>query len=150
MMGDMPYAHVVLGTIDVEEMPPIMYHQASPPWILVNSSMPWICSSVEKTKKYQLLSAMNIIKTERRDKMNDDWMNSIMICYIKWDLFASIEDEKILKRFQSLKNHKINLPCEGLRCVLYICISSFEYIILSCFFTKKYYFNFVLFQSRIS
>ena len=39
-------------------------------------------------------SAMNIIKTERRNKMNDDWLNSSMMCYIEWDLFASIENEK--------------------------------------------------------
>ncbi|CAD6214306.1 unnamed protein product [Miscanthus lutarioriparius] len=47
-------------------------------------------------------SAMNIIKTERRNKMNDDWLNSSMMCYIERDLFASIEDEKILKHFQGL------------------------------------------------
>ncbi|CAD6210141.1 unnamed protein product [Miscanthus lutarioriparius] len=55
-------------------------------------------------------SAMNIIKTDRRNKMNDDWMNNSMICYIERDLFASIEDDKILKRFQGLRNRKINLP----------------------------------------
>jgi hypothetical protein len=51
--------------------------------------------------------------------MNDDWMNNNMTCYIEWDLFASIEDEKILKCFQGLKNRKINLPPEGPRCVLF-------------------------------
>ncbi|XP_072149528.1 uncharacterized protein [Setaria viridis] len=55
-------------------------------------------------------SAMNIIKTERRNKMNDDWLNNSMMCYIERDLFASIEDEKILKRFQGLRNRKMNLP----------------------------------------
>jgi len=44
-------------------------------------------------------SAMNIIKTERRNKMNDDWLNSSMMCYIEWHLFASIENEKNLKHF---------------------------------------------------
>ncbi|CAD6223138.1 unnamed protein product [Miscanthus lutarioriparius] len=57
-------------------------------------------------------SAMNIIKTERRNKMNDEWMNNSMICYIERDLFASVEDDKILKRFQGFKNRKINLPRE--------------------------------------
>ncbi|XP_022681255.1 uncharacterized protein LOC111256822 [Setaria italica] len=60
-------------------------------------------------------SAMNIIKTERRNKMNDDWLNNNMMCYIERDLFASIEDEKILKRFQGLRNRKMNLPNEGSR-----------------------------------
>jgi hypothetical protein len=64
-------------------------------------------------------SAMNIIKTDRRNKMNDDWMNNSMICYIERDLFASIEDDKILKRFQGLRNRKINLPPKVPRCVLF-------------------------------
>lgn len=37
------------------------------------------------------------------------------MCYIERDLFVSIEDEKILKRFQGLRNRKINLPNEGSR-----------------------------------
>jgi len=78
-------------------------------------------------------SAMNIIKTERRNKMNDDWLNSSMICFIERDLFASIEDEKILKRFQGLRNRKMNLPNEGSRCVLFTCINLFQYIMLSYF-----------------
>jgi len=64
-------------------------------------------------------SAMNIIKTERRNKMNDEWMNNSMICYIERDLFASVEDDKILKRFQGFKNRTINLPRERPRCVLF-------------------------------
>ncbi|CAD6226544.1 unnamed protein product [Miscanthus lutarioriparius] len=46
--------------------------------------------------------ALTIIRTERRNKVNDDWLNSSMIS-IQQDLFASVEDEKILKRFQDLK-----------------------------------------------
>jgi len=48
-------------------------------------------------------STMNIIKNERRNKMNDDWMNNSMICYIKRDLFASVDDEK---NFKALSRHK--------------------------------------------
>ena len=90
--------------------------------------LPVATATVEKA-----FSAMNIIKTERRNKMNDDWLNSSMMCYIERDLFASIEDEKILKRFQGLRNHKMNLPNEGSRCVLFTCICLFQYIMLSCF-----------------
>ena len=49
----------------------------------------------------------------------DDWMNNSMICYIERDVFASVEDENFLKRFQGFKNRKINLPREGTRCVLF-------------------------------
>jgi len=74
---------------------------------------------VATTTVERAFSAMNIIKTERRNKMNDEWMNNSMICYIERDLFASVEDDKILKRFQGFKNRKINLPRERPRCVLF-------------------------------
>ncbi|XP_072147524.1 uncharacterized protein [Setaria viridis] len=70
---------------------------------------------VTTTTIERAFSAMNIIKTERRNKMNNDWLNSSMMCYIERDLFASIEDEKILKRFQGLRNRKMNLPNEDSR-----------------------------------
>ncbi|CAD6270375.1 unnamed protein product [Miscanthus lutarioriparius] len=76
--------------------------------------LPVATSTVERA-----FSAMNIIKTEQRNKMNDEWMNNSMICYIERDLFASVEDDKILKRFQGFKNRKINLPRERPRCVLF-------------------------------
>jgi hypothetical protein len=58
----------------------------------------------------RVFSAMNIIKTERRNKMGDEWMNNSMLCYIERDMFVEIEDEKILKHFQGLRTRKINLP----------------------------------------
>ena len=64
---------------------------------------------VATTTIERAFSPMNIIKTERRNKMNDDWLNSSMMCYIERNLFTSIEDEKILKRSQGLRNHKMNL-----------------------------------------
>lgn len=41
-------------------------------------------------------SAMNIIKTDLQNKMNDEWMNHSMICYIERDICANIKDNKIL------------------------------------------------------
>uniref|UniRef100_A0A8I6Y8A0 TTF-type domain-containing protein n=1 Tax=Hordeum vulgare subsp. vulgare TaxID=112509 RepID=A0A8I6Y8A0_HORVV len=55
-------------------------------------------------------SAMKIIKTDLRNKMNDDWMNHSMLCYIERDIFASIEDDKILEFFQSMRSRKKQLP----------------------------------------
>jgi hypothetical protein len=55
-------------------------------------------------------SAMNIIKTERRNKMGDEWMNNSMLCYIERGMFVDIQDEKILKHFQGLRTQKIKLP----------------------------------------
>jgi hypothetical protein len=55
-------------------------------------------------------STMNIIKTELQNKTVDEWLNHHMVCYIERDIFASIEDAKILNYFQHMRNRKINLP----------------------------------------
>jgi hypothetical protein len=55
-------------------------------------------------------SAMKIITTDLRNKMNDDWMNHSMLCYIERDIFASIEDDKILDCFQSIRSRKKQVP----------------------------------------
>uniref|UniRef100_A0A8I6YCR1 HAT C-terminal dimerisation domain-containing protein n=1 Tax=Hordeum vulgare subsp. vulgare TaxID=112509 RepID=A0A8I6YCR1_HORVV len=55
-------------------------------------------------------SDMKIIKTYLRNKMNDGWMNHIMLCYIERSIFANIEDEKILEHFQSMRSHKRQIP----------------------------------------
>ena len=53
---------------------------------------------------------MNIIKTELRNKTGDEWLNHRMVCYIERDIFASIEDAKILSYLQHIRTRKINLP----------------------------------------
>jgi hypothetical protein len=67
--------------------------------------LPVATASVER-----VFSAMNIIKTELRNKTEDEWLNHHMVCYIERDIFASIEDAKILSYFQHMRNRKINLP----------------------------------------
>jgi len=74
---------------------------------------------VATTTVERAFSAINIIKTDRRNKMNDNWMNNSMLCYIERDLFASIKNDKILMRFQGLRNRKMNLPHKVPRCVLF-------------------------------
>jgi hypothetical protein len=56
------------------------------------------------------LSAMNIIKTELRSIMNDDWMNYNMVCYIEQDVFQSINHDDILYHFQAYKSRRGILP----------------------------------------
>lgn len=63
--------------------------------------LPVATATVERT-----FSAMKIIKTELRNKMADDWINDSMICYIEREIFAAIDDERILQRFQSMNNRK--------------------------------------------
>jgi hypothetical protein len=42
---------------------------------------------------------MNIIKIERRNKMDDEWMSSSTMCYIERDIFADIEDKRYFETF---------------------------------------------------
>jgi hypothetical protein len=58
----------------------------------------------------RVFSVMKIIKTDRRNKMDDDWLNDLMICYNKKEIFKGIDNEAIMKRFQALKYWRMNLP----------------------------------------
>ena len=42
--------------------------------------------------------------------MGDDWMNHRMVCYIERDVFVSIEESKIIERFQGYRTRKGVLP----------------------------------------
>jgi hypothetical protein len=55
-------------------------------------------------------SSINIIKTELWNKTGDEWLNHRMMCYIKRDIFTSIEDAKILNYFQDTRTRRVNLP----------------------------------------
>ncbi|XBI94682.1 hypothetical protein VPH35_031280 [Triticum aestivum] len=52
----------------------------------------------------------SIIKTGLRNKMGDDWMNHRMVCYIERDVFVTIEESKIIERFQGYRTRKGVLP----------------------------------------
>ena len=49
-------------------------------------------------------STMNIIKNRLRNQIGDQWMNDCLVTYIEKDKFKTIKCEKILQRFQNMKN----------------------------------------------
>ncbi|KAJ9132806.1 hypothetical protein P3X46_033639 [Hevea brasiliensis] len=51
-------------------------------------------------------SAMNIIKSSLRNRMGDELLNNCLVTYIERDVFASIDNEVIMDRFQSMKNRR--------------------------------------------
>ncbi|XP_039143986.1 uncharacterized protein LOC120281142 [Dioscorea cayenensis subsp. rotundata] len=65
---------------------------------------------VATTSVGKAFSAMNIIKTELRNKIGDEWLNDMMICYIERQVFETIDDEAILLRFQNMQSRRIQLP----------------------------------------
>ncbi|XP_076955842.1 uncharacterized protein LOC143630819 [Bidens hawaiensis] len=47
-------------------------------------------------------SAMKFIKTDLRNKMGDNFLTDALVCYVEKDIFASVENEAILQRFQAM------------------------------------------------
>jgi hypothetical protein len=58
----------------------------------------------------RIFSAMDIIKRELRNKIEDDWMNNLMVCYTEKEIFKSLDDETITRRFRHLKTRRMQLP----------------------------------------
>ena len=44
-------------------------------------------------------SAMNIIKNQLCNRIEDQWMNDCLVIYIEKDIFKTIECEEIMQRF---------------------------------------------------
>ena len=67
--------------------------------------LPLATTSVERA-----FSAMNIIKTDLLNGMNDEWLNSLILCYIEKQIFRDLDSEEIKKTFQASKTRRIDLP----------------------------------------
>ncbi|KAI5338278.1 hypothetical protein L3X38_017549 [Prunus dulcis] len=63
--------------------------------------LPVATASVERA-----FSAMNIIKNPLRNRMGDQWLNDSLIVYIERDVFACIDNEIIMQRFQNMKTRR--------------------------------------------
>ncbi|XP_057785824.1 uncharacterized protein LOC131003323 [Salvia miltiorrhiza] len=66
--------------------------------------LPVATASVERA-----FSAMKIVKSDLRNRMQDEWMNDSLIVYIEKDIFSTIDNEKILQRFQSMSTRRNQL-----------------------------------------
>jgi hypothetical protein len=82
------------------EMFPLVYHL-----IELALLLPVATTSVER-----VFLVMKIIKTERRNKMDDDWLNDLMKCYNEKEIFKRLDNDTIMTRFQALKHRRMNLP----------------------------------------
>ena len=66
--------------------------------------LPVSTASVERA-----FSAMSIIKTKLRNKINDEWFNDLMICYTEREIFKSLDDVDIIRTFTAKRSRKGNL-----------------------------------------
>ncbi|KAL6634436.1 hypothetical protein ACP70R_027107 [Stipagrostis hirtigluma subsp. patula] len=71
--------------------------------------LPVATASVER-----VFSAMSLIKTDLRNKMGDEWLNALMICYTEKEIFRSLSNEKIIERFESMGNRRMLVPKKNL------------------------------------
>jgi hypothetical protein len=44
---------------------------------------------------------MHIIKIDLRNKMGDDCLNNLLLCYIEKEIFRGVAIDKVKKRFKS-------------------------------------------------
>jgi hypothetical protein len=65
---------------------------------------------VATTSVERSFSAMNIIKTDLRNKMSGDWLDDLILCYIEKEFFRELDYDKIKKTFQAIKERKMKLP----------------------------------------
>ncbi|XP_050936272.1 uncharacterized protein LOC127144404 [Cucumis melo] len=63
--------------------------------------LPVTTATMERT-----FSAMSIIKTQLRNRMEDQWMHDCLVAYIERDLFDKIDNEAIMYRFQNMKSRR--------------------------------------------
>ncbi|KAG7555831.1 Ribonuclease H-like superfamily, partial [Arabidopsis suecica] len=54
-------------------------------------------------------SAMKIVKTHRRNRIGDQFLNDCLVCFVEKDVFETITNETVMKRFQDLKDRRMLL-----------------------------------------
>lgn len=67
--------------------------------------LPVSTASVERS-----FSAMKIVKTRLRNKIGDEWMNDCLVTYIEKEVFESVSNDLIMRRFQDMTNRRYQLP----------------------------------------
>lgn len=70
---------------------------------------------VATTSVERVFSAMNIVKTDLRNRMGDEWMNDSLVVYIEKEIFAKLDNDVILRRFQNMSSRRIQLPSSNRR-----------------------------------
>ncbi|XP_076885390.1 uncharacterized protein LOC143534905 [Bidens hawaiensis] len=58
-------------------------------------------------------SVMKFIKTDLRNNIGDNFLTNALAFYVEKDIFASVENEEILQRFQAMGPRRCQLPATG-------------------------------------
>ncbi|GAV87293.1 Dimer_Tnp_hAT domain-containing protein [Cephalotus follicularis] len=65
-----------------------------------------LTSPVATVTVERVFSAMKIVKNRLRNRMGDDWLNDCLVTYIERDIFETTDNERIMQRFQNMKNRR--------------------------------------------
>ncbi|XP_042056081.1 uncharacterized protein LOC121800619 [Salvia splendens] len=57
----------------------------------------------------RVFSAMKFVKTDLRNRIGDEWLNDTLVVYNERSIFASVSNERILKRFQDMDTRRNQL-----------------------------------------
>ncbi|XP_042460498.1 uncharacterized protein LOC122044015 [Zingiber officinale] len=57
----------------------------------------------------RVLLAMNIVKTDLRNRIGVEWMNDSLVVYIEKDVFNTVDNDPILQRFQNMESQRMQL-----------------------------------------
>ena len=60
--------------------------------------LPVVTATVERA-----FSAINVVKNRLCNRIEDQWMNDILLVYIDRDIFNKLDNELIMQCFQSMK-----------------------------------------------
>ncbi|XP_013601272.1 PREDICTED: uncharacterized protein LOC106308682 [Brassica oleracea var. oleracea] len=71
---------------------------------LLKLILPVATATVERS-----FSAMKIVKTDRRNRIGDQFLNDCLICFIEKDVFEKIMNVTVMKRFQDMKDRIVLL-----------------------------------------
>ncbi|XP_075087607.1 uncharacterized protein LOC142169616 [Nicotiana tabacum] len=63
--------------------------------------LPVAIATVERT-----FSVMKLIKSELRNRMNDEFMSGCLVPYVERKIFSTISDETIMNTLQEMKTHR--------------------------------------------
>ncbi|CAH9107665.1 unnamed protein product, partial [Cuscuta epithymum] len=55
-------------------------------------------------------STMKFIKNDLRNKIGEEFLTDSLVCYIEKDIFVKVENEDIMRRFQSMAPRRHRLP----------------------------------------
>lgn len=54
-------------------------------------------------------SAMKLVKTASRNRNRDQFLSDCLVCFIEKDLFASVTNETMVKKFQIMAERGVSL-----------------------------------------